>query len=364
MKIKEITQFLEGIAPLNYQESYDNSGLIVGDENTQVTSVLICLDSVEEVIEEAISNDCNLIIAHHPIIFSGLKKLNGKNHIERAIIKAIKNDIAIYAIHTNLDNIKGGVSSKIADKLGLKNQQILSPKRDLLRKLEVYVPKENAEEVQNALFASGAGSIGDYKNCSFQSFGIGTFLPKEDSQPSIGELGKQERVEEVKIEVISPKNIEKKLILEMKKVHPYEEVAYQINILDNVFQDVGAGIIGELENEMDSSDFLEVVKNTMKTDCVRHTALVKNKIKKVAVCGGSGSFLLNNAKGVGADIFITSDFKYHEFFTAENDIIIADIGHYESEQFTKELIYDLLINNFSKFAVLLSKINTNPINYL
>ena len=214
------------------------------------------------------------------------------------------------------------------------------------------------------MFASGAGSIGDYKNCSFQSFGIGTFLPKEDSQPSIGELGKQERVEEVKIEVIFPKNIEERMISEMRKVHPYEEVAFQIYILDNVFQDVGAGIIGELENEMDSSDFLEVVKNTMKTDCVRHTALVKNKIKKVSVCGGSGSFLLNNAKGVGADIFITSDFKYHEFFTAENDIIIADIGHYESEQFTKELIYDLLINNFSKFAVLLSKINTNPINYL
>ena len=364
MKIKEITQFLEEIAPLNYQESYDNSGLIVGDENMQVTSVLVCLDSVEEVIEEAIENGCNLIIAHHPIIFSGLKKINGKNHIERTIIKSIKNDIAIYVIHTNLDNIIGGVSSKIADKLGLKNQQILSPKRDLLRKLEVYVPKENAEEVQNALFESGAGSIGDYKNCSFQSFGVGTFLASEDSSLKVGERGKQEIVEEIKIEVIFPKNIEKRMISEMKKVHPYEEVAYQIYILDNVFQDVGAGIIGELANEMDSTDFLEVVKNTMKTDCIRHTSLVKNKIKKVAVCGGSGSFLLKNAKGLGADIFITSDFKYHEFFNSENDIIIADIGHYESEQFTKELIYDLLINNFSRFAVLLSKINTNPINYL
>ena len=364
MKIKEITEFLEGIAPLNYQESYDNSGLIVGDENTQVTSILICLDSVEEVIEEAISNDCNLIIAHHPIIFSGLKKLNGKNHIERAIIKAIKNDIAIYAIHTNLDNIKGGVSSKIADKLGLKNQQILSPKRDLLRKLEVYVPKENAEEVQNALFSSGAGSVGDYKNCSFQSFGIGTFLPSEDASPKVGEKGKQERVEEIKIEVIFPKNIEKSLLNKMKNAHPYEEVAYQIYLLDNVFPQVGSGIVGELKEEVDSEEFLEILKRTMNTDCIRHTKLVRSTIRKVAVCGGSGSFLLNNAKGVGADIFITSDFKYHEFFTAENNIIIADVGHYESEQFTKELIYDLLINNFSKFAVLLSKINTNPINYL
>ena len=364
MKIKEITRFLEGIAPLNYQESYDNSGLIVGDEDMQVTSVLICLDSVEEVIEEAIENGCNLVIAHHPIIFSGLKKLNGKNHIERTIIKAIKNDIAIYAIHTNLDNIKGGVSSKIADLLDLKNQQILLPKRDLFRKLEVYVPKESAEEVQNALFASGAGSIGDYKNCSFQSEGVGTFFPKEDSQPSIGEVGTQERVEEVKIEVIFPKNIEKSLLIGMKNVHPYEEVAYQIYILDNVVPQVGSGVVGKLNEEVTSEEFLKTLKNTMKTDCIRHTKLVKNTIKKVAVCGGSGSFLLNNAKEVGADIFITGDFKYHEFFNAENNIIIADVGHYESEQFTKELIYNLLINNFSKFAVLLSKINTNPINYL
>ncbi|MGY8987109.1 MAG: Nif3-like dinuclear metal center hexameric protein [Flavobacteriales bacterium] len=364
MKIKEITQFLEGVAPLNYQESYDNSGLIVGDENREVTSVLICLDSVEQVIDEAIKNGCNLVIAHHPIVFSGLKKLNGKNHIERTIIKSIKNDIAIYAIHTNLDNIKGGVSSKIADRLGLKNQKILVPKRDLLRKLEVYVPKENSEEVQNALFLVGAGSVGDYKNCSFQSEGVGTFLPLEDSNPAVGEIGKQERIEEVKIEVIFPKNMEKRLISEMKKAHPYEEVPHQIYILDSVFHQVGSGIVGELEKEIDSKVFLETLKKTMKTDCIRHTKLVKNNIKKVAVCGGSGSFLLNNAIGVGADIFITADFKYHEFFNAENDIIIADIGHYESEQFTKELIYDLLINNFSKFAVRLSKVNTNPINYL
>ncbi|MGY8989167.1 MAG: Nif3-like dinuclear metal center hexameric protein, partial [Flavobacteriales bacterium] len=271
MKIKEITQFLEGIAPLNYQESYDNSGLIVGNKNTQVTSVLICLDSVEEVIEEAIENGCNLVIAHHPIIFSGLKKLNGKNHIERTVIKAIKNDIAIYAIHTNLDNIKGGVSSKIADLLDLQNQHILLPKRDLFRKLEVYVPKESAEEVQNALFASGAGSIGDYKNCSFQSEGVGMFLPKEYSQPSIGEVGTQERVEEVKIEVIFQKNIEKSLLIEMKKAHPYEEVAYQIYILDNVFPQVGSGIVGELNEEVTSEEFLKTLKKTMKTDCIRHT---------------------------------------------------------------------------------------------
>ena len=364
MKIKEITQFLEGIAPLSYQENYDNSGLIVGDENTEVSSVLICLDSVEEVIEEAIENNCNLIIAHHPIVFSGLKKLNGKNHIERTIIKAIQNNIAIYAIHTNLDNVKGGVSSKIANILGLKNQKILDPKKDLLRKLEVYVPKNHADELQNALFLVGAGEVGEYKNCSFQTEGIGTFLPSKNAKPVIGKSGKQERVEEVKIEVVFPKDIERRLILEMKKAHPYDEIAHQIYILDNIFPDVGSGIVGELEEEISSSVFLKKVKTLMKTDCIRYTNLVRKTIRKVAVCGGSGSFLLNNAKSVGADIFITADFKYHEFFNAENDIIIADIGHYESEQFTKELIYDLLINNFSKFAVRLSKVNTNPINYL
>lgn len=364
MKIKEITQFLEGIAPLSYQENYDNSGLIVGDENTEVSSVLICLDSVEEVIEEAIENNCNLIIAHHPIVFSGLKKLNGKNHIERTIIKAIQNNIAIYAIHTNLDNVKGGVSSKIANILGLKNQKILAPKKDLLRKLEVYVPKNHADELQNALFLVGAGEVGEYKNCSFQTEGIGTFLPSKNAKPVIGKSGKQEKVEEVKIEVVFPKDIERRLILEMKKAHPYDEIAHQIYILDNIFPDVGSGIVGELEEEISSSVFLKKVKTLMKTDCIRYTNLVRKTIRKVAVCGGSGSFLLNNAKSVGADIFITADFKYHEFFNAENDIIIADIGHYESEQFTKELIYDLLINNFSKFAVRLSKVNTNPINYL
>ncbi|MAR40206.1 MAG: Nif3-like dinuclear metal center hexameric protein [Flavobacteriales bacterium] len=364
MKIKEITQFLEGIAPLSYQENYDNSGLIVGDENTEVSSVLICLDSVEEVIEEAIENNCNLIIAHHPIIFSGLKKLNGKNHIQRTIIKAIQNNISIYAIHTNLDNVKAGVSSKIANILDLKNQKILAPKKDLLRKLEVYVPKNHADELQNALFLVGAGEVGEYKNCSFQTEGVGTFLPSKNANPVIGTSGNQERVEEVKIEVVFPKDIEKRLILEMQKAHPYDEIAHQIYILDNFFPDVGSGIVGELAEEISPSLFLKKVKTLMRTDCIRYTKIVRKTIKKVAVCGGSGSFLLNNAKSMGADIFITSDFKYHEFFNAENDIIIADIGHYESEQFTKDLIYDLLVNNFSKFAVRLSKVNTNPINYL
>lgn len=364
MKIKDVTSYLESIAPLDFQESYDNSGLIVGDLESEVTSVLICLDSVEEVIDEAIENKCNLVIAHHPIIFSGLKRLNGKNDIERSIIKAIKNNISIYAIHTNLDNIKGGVSSKIADIIKLKNQKILTPKKGILRKLEVYCPKDSVEKVRKSLFEAGAGAFGTYKHCSFLSSGEGTFIPNEDANPVIGKIGYEERVEEVKIEVVFPSNIQSRIIESMKISHPYEEVAYQVYILENIMQEVGLGIVGELDKEVSSSKFLKILKNRMRTDCIRHTNIIKKTIKKVAVCGGSGSNLIDYAKEVGADIFITSDFKYHEFFIADDDIIIADIGHYESEQFTKELIYDLLVNNFHKFAVQLSKVNTNPINYL
>ena len=364
MKIKEIISYLESVAPLNLQENYDNSGLIVGSPDMEVTAVLICLDSVEEVIDEAIESGCNLVIAHHPIIFSGLKKINGKNHVERSIIKALKNDIAIYAIHTNLDNIKGGVSSKIADLLNLKNQSMLLPKTDYLRKLEVYCPKDETEKLRESLFKAGAGSLGEYKNCSFISEGEGTFFPTKDANPSIGEKGKEERVEESKIEIIFPKNIQGNLISEMKASHPYESVAYQIFKLENLVEDIGCGIVGELEESMSSKEFLMIMKETMKASCIRHTNIVNDNIKRVAVCGGSGSFLINNAKLAGADIFITADLKYHDFFIAENDILIADIGHYESEQFTKELIYDLLVNNFPKFAIQLSKINTNPINYL
>ena len=364
MKIKEIIQFLEKIAPLNFQESYDNSGLIVGNRENEVTSALVCLDSTEEVVDEAIENRCNLIISHHPVIFSGIKKFTEKSYVERTIIKAIKNDIAIYAMHTNLDNVIGGVNSKIADLLDLRNQKILAPKKDLLRKLVVHVPREHVEELKESLFNVGAGKIGNYKNCSFQTYGEGTFLPMEKANPTIGENGVQRTLEEVKIEIVFPKDIETSIINQMKKTHPYEEVSYQIYILDNFFHDVGSGIFGDLDNEISSLEFLNKLKSVMKTECIRHTGLVKDTIKRVSICGGSGSFLLNQARSVNSDIFISSDFKYHEFFNAEDDIIIADIGHYESEQFTKDLIYDLLINNFSRFAIRLSKVNTNPINYL
>ena len=364
MKIKQITDFLENYAPLQYQESYDNCGLIVGDAKSEVKGALITLDCTEAIIDEAIATGCNLVIAHHPIVFGGLKKLNGSNYIERTVIKAIKNDIAIYAIHTNLDNVHNGVSAKIAEQLGLENCKVLAPKSDLLRQLVVYCPTSNAEELKSALYEVGAGTIGDYDQCSFASVGKGTFRANENCNPFVGVVGKQHTETEERIEVIYPKFKERAVLNAMNNAHPYEEVAHQIYVLENKHQLVGSGIIGELNESLDTEVFLKNLKTNMQTDCVRHTPLVKQQIKTVAVCGGSGSFLLNNAIAAKADIFITADFKYHEFFDAENKIVIADIGHYESEQFTKDLIYDLLVKNFTKFAVRLSKVNTNPIKYL
>ena len=364
MNIKQITNFLESYAPLEYQESYDNCGLIIGDANAEVKGALITLDCTEAIIDEAIATGCNLVIAHHPIIFSGLKKLNGSNYIERTVIKAIKNDIAIYAIHTNLDNVHNGVSAKIAEKLGLENCKVLAPKSDLLRQLVVYCPTINAKTLKTALFEAGAGTIGDYDQCSFTLVGKGTFRANENCTPFVGEIGENHTENEDRIEVIYPKFKERAILDAMEVAHPYEQVAHQIYVLDNKHQLVGSGIIGELNVAVEAPVFLKNLKLYMQTDCVRHTPLVKQEIKTVAVCGGSSSFLLKNAIAAKADIFITADFKYHEFFDAENKIVIADIGHYESEQFTKDLIYDLLVKNFTKFAVRLSKVNTNPIKYL
>ena len=364
MKIKDITSYLEDFAPLYYQEDYDNCGLIVGNENIVVEGALITLDCTEDIIDEAIEEGCNLVIAHHPIIFSAIKKLNGSNYIERVIIKAIKHDIAIYAMHTNLDNIKDGVNAKIADRLGLQNTFVLSPKKDVLRQLTFYCPTKYVEKVRNALFVVGAGSIGSYDQCSFSFSGRGTFRPSQKSNPFVGEIGKMHIEEEECVEVIFPTYLESDIILKLQETHPYEKIAYQIYFLDNMHQDIGSGLVGDLPHEVHADDFLKQLKAKMKVNCIRYTSIVRDTIKKVAVCGGSGSFLLSNAKSSGADIYISADFKYHEFFDAAGDIIVADIGHYESEQFTKELIYDLLTKKFTKFAIRLSKVNTNPIKYL
>ncbi|CAG5002635.1 GTP cyclohydrolase 1 type 2 [Dyadobacter sp. CECT 9275] len=362
-KIKDILTSLESLAPPSYQENYDNAGLIVGDKHAIVTGVLITLDVTEAVVQEAVSKKCNLIIAHHPIVFKGLKKLTGSNYVERTVLAAIKNDVAIYAIHTNLDHVLKGVNSKIAEKIGLKNIKILAPKKNILQKLVTFVPTENSESVLEALFNAGAGEIGAYKNCSFSTTGTGTFLPGEAANPAVGTIGKREDVRENRLEVIFPSHLGRKILTVLKAVHPYEEVAYYLQELENENQEVGAGMVGELEHDMQHEDFLQLLRSNMQLRVIRHTAPVTGPIRRVAVCGGAGSFLLPLAIGSGADVFITADYKYHEFFDADQQIMICDIGHYESEVFTKDLLYDYLSGIFSNFALCLSEINTNPVHY-
>jgi dinuclear metal center YbgI/SA1388 family protein len=363
MQIKELTQYLESIAPLSYQESYDNSGLIVGQHSDIISKALISLDCTEEVVQEAIDKGCDIIVAHHPIVFKGLKRFNGNNYVERTVIKAIKHNIAIYAIHTNLDNVLGGVSSKIAERLGLENQAILSPKSGLLKKLAVYVPRTDVDAVRQSLFEAGAGHIGDYDECSYNTGGYGTFRPLEGASPTIGQIGEQERVEETKIEVVYPAHIERQILVAMLAAHPYEEVAYDIYALNNNLQTVGSGVIGNLSSPLDGQSFLRHLKEKLDVQVIRHTKLLNKPIERVAVCGGAGGFLLSDAKRSGADIFITADYKYHEFFDAEDEIIIADVGHYESEQFTQELLLEIIQKKFANFAVLLTETDTNPIKY-
>jgi dinuclear metal center YbgI/SA1388 family protein len=364
MQLKQITQFIESIAPLAFQESYDNAGLIIGHPEDEISGILITLDITEEILEEAIRKNLNLIIAHHPIIFGGIKKLNGKNYIERCVAKAIKNDIAIYASHTNLDSVFGGVNSKICEKLNLRNCHILAPAPNFLKKLVTFVPTADAENVRKALFDAGAGHIGNYDSCSFNSIGTGSFRGNEQTNPYVGEKNQLHVEEETRIETIFPKHIQSKVIQALLKAHPYEEVAYDIYPLDNTYPQSGIGMIGELETPVDEVDFLMLLKNNFNCSVVKHTQLLGKPITKVAVCGGSGSTYLSMAIAKKADIFISGDFKYHQFFDAEQQLIIADIGHYESEQFTKEVFYELLTKKFPKFAVHLSEINTNPVNYL
>jgi dinuclear metal center YbgI/SA1388 family protein len=364
MKIVELTRFLEHIAPLKLQEDYDNSGLIVGRLDQEVHSALISLDCTEEIVEEAISKQCDIIISHHPIVFKGLKKFNSSSYVERVVEKAIKNNIAIYAIHTNLDHVLNGVNAKICEKLGLKNCRILAPKSNQLKKLITFVPVDHAEKVRNALFEAGAGHIGNYAECSFNTNGTGTFKALADAEPYVGNIGDQHQEPEVKIETIYPVYLESKVLMALFLNHPYEEVAYDLYPLSNLYQNAGAGMIGELASVQDELSFLNFVKEQMHAAVIRHTALLGKPVLKVAVCGGSGSFLLKQAIAAGADVFITADFKYHEFFDADKKLIIADIGHFESEQFTQHLLCEIISKNFANFAIRLTEINTNPIKYL
>jgi dinuclear metal center YbgI/SA1388 family protein len=357
-KIKDVTDLLETLAPLQYQESYDNAGLLTGNPNDEVKGILIALDCTEEVVDDAISKGCNMIVAHHPIIFKGLKSLTGKNYVERTIIKAIQHNIA-----TNLDNVLQGVNTKIANKLELLGQKILVNKPQTLMQLVAFVPVSHTDQVLDALHKAGAGNIGEYSNCSFQVQGTGRFLPSENANPTIGKPGTPEQVQENRIEVIFPAYLQSKIMSALTAAHPYEEVAHYLYNLENQNQEVGIGVIGELPHEMQEEEFLAYLKEKMQLQGLRYTSVGNKNIKRVAVCGGAGSFLIKDAMRQGADALVTGDVKYHEFFDAEGRIMIADIGHYESEVFTKEIFYDTISKNFANFAVYLTKVNTNPVRY-
>jgi len=364
MRVSEIMHVLEALAPLAYQESYDNSGLQVGDPSDEVHSILLTLDVTEAVVQEAIERKCNLIVAHHPLIFSGLKRITGASYVERTVRLAIRHGINIYAAHTNLDNIHNGVNAMIASKLELHDTTILAPKTGNLLKLYTYVPRDAAGNVRKALFAAGAGAIGAYTECSFNTAGTGTFRPGEGTHPAIGEPGGEcEEVEETKIEVLVPQHLQHTVLKALKHSHPYEEAAYELIALENQNQETGAGMTGLLPAPMETRDFLAFLKERMQTACIRHTALPERPVQRIAVCGGSGSFLLQEAMRAGADVLVTADFKYHQFFDADGRILIADIGHYESEQFTVGIFEAVLKKNFPNFAILLSTTSTNPVNY-
>lgn len=363
MLIAQIIEVLEKYAPTAYQETYDNCGLLVGYKNKITTGVLCTLDVTEAVIDEAIANNCDLIVAHHPIIFSGLKKLNGNSYVERVVIKAIQNNIAIYAIHTNLDNIHNGVSQTMASKLGLTNTQVLLPKNNLLAKLMVFVPNSHVSQVQQAIFNAGAGSIGNYSECSFNTLGTGTYKANELANPFLGKTGIRHNEPETKVEVLFPMHLQTQILQALTQAHPYEEVAYDVVALQNTSRLIGSGMIGDLPEPIQEKDFLALLAKQFGLQAVRHTSLLNKPIQKVAVCGGSGSFLIKPAIAQKADVFVSADIKYHEFFDADGKILVADIGHYESEQFAPELLMDILRVNFPTFAVLKSKVITNPINY-
>ena len=363
MKISEIIAHLEIIAPPAYQENYDNAGLLTGTPNRDCTGVLTALDCTEEIVHEAIAKNCNLVVAHHPIIFSGLKKITGKNYVEKAIIAAIKNDIAIYAVHTNLDNVLHGVNDKIAGKLGLINRKILLPKASTQKKLYTYVPLADLEKVRNAVFAAGAGTIGDYSEAAFSVQGEGSFKPNQNANPYIGEIGKRHYENEARLETIFPSHLQQQVVAALIEAHPYEEVAYDIIELANPNQRTGSGLIGELPEAMDEKAFLEKIKQSFALPVIKYTRLRGKSVKKVALCGGAGSFLISRALANGADFYISSDIKYHEFFDANGVMVIADIGHYESEQFTIDMLHEILLEKFPTFAVLKTGLNTNPVNY-
>ncbi len=364
MKVKEVVDALERFAPLPLQDSFDNAGLQVGLTDATVTGALLCLDVTEAVIDEAIQRHCNVIISHHPLLFNKLKRVTGHNYIERCVMKAIQHGIVVYSAHTNMDNAMYGVNFKMAEKLGLQNVEILEPKADNLVKLVTYVPVSHAEEVRKALFEVGCGHIGNYDSCSYNVEGFGTFRAGDGTHPFVGEIGEEHQEEEIRIETVVPAHKEGSAVKALLEVHPYEEPAYDLFPMKNKWSQAGAGVIGELKEEMQVSDFLQFLKTTFDVACVRYNAFERSTVKTISLCGGAGAFLMPLAITCHADVFITGEIRYHEFFGHEDEILLAEIGHYESEQYTKEIFYSIIKDLCPELPVYLCSVVTNPIKYL
>lgn len=363
MKLKEVLLAFEEFAPFSLQESYDNSGIQYGNPSSEVHKGLICLDITEAIVDEAISENCDLIISHHPLIFGGIKKLTGAHYTERALIKAIKHDISIISVHTNIDSVWHGVSERLARKIGLEEVSVLDTRKGLLKKLVTFCPTDKAEKVREAIFAAGAGHIGDYDCCSFNLDGRGTFRAGEGTDPYVGKIGEIHTEGEVRIETILPSWLQNKVIKAMIEAHPYEEVAYDLYPLENAYDKTGMGMIGRLKNPLSEKDFLSMLKNVLGTGCIRHSEFTGKTMQTVALCGGSGSFLRDKAMAAGADAFVTADIRYHEYFDVLGKMLMADVGHYESEQFTKEILYEIVTKKFTNFALRISDQSTNPVRY-
>ncbi len=364
MKIKEVLDALERFAPLPFQDGFDNAGLQVGLTDAEVTGALLCLDVTEPVVDEAVAMGANLIVAHHPLLFHGRKSITDGDYVGRCLLEAIRHGVAIYAAHTNLDNLAGGVNFEIARRLGLQQVRILSPKEGMLLKLAVYVPESHADLLRGALFEAGCGAIGRYDNCSFSTEGTGTFRAGADTRPYCGRPGELYTGREVRVETVLPAYRKGAVLKALLENHPYEEPAYDFYPLSQGWSGVGSGVVGMLPEKMSEAGFLGRVKEVFSVACLRHNALTGRSVKRVALCGGAGAFLIPEALKAGADVFLTGEIKYHEFFGYEGRILLAEAGHYETEQFTPYLLQETLQRLCPSLPVQCTKVRTNPIHYL
>ncbi|MDR3129421.1 MAG: Nif3-like dinuclear metal center hexameric protein [Tannerellaceae bacterium] len=364
VSIREVLDVLEEFAPLALQESFDNTGIQVGEIGQEVKGVLLCVDVTEDVMDEALVKGCNLVIAHHPLLFKPVKSLRGTTYVERCVMKACKYDMVIYAAHTNLDNLRKGINGWLGKRIGLDNVHILSPKREGLVKVVTFVPSGHVQKVQDALFATGAGCVGNYDRCSFRHEGLGSFRAQEGAHPFLGKVGKEHVEREERIETVVPVHLQEKILQAVYAAHPYEEPVTDLYPLNNAWEEVGSGIWGDLSAEEDEREFLLRVKELFKIRCIKHSTLRGKPVRRVAVCGGSGAFLIKEAIACGADVLLTGEARYNDYHDVQNRLLLAVTGHYESEACTKDIFRTLLSEKFPTFALHLSEADVNPVKYL